>query len=138
MGLLITALADGFRRAGVAHSTAGTYWPDDSFTAEQLEQLRAEPMLVVVEGVTPPEELEQELEDENTPSTAAAGSTQAPGTTPAKAQAAQPAKATGAKAAVKGKAGAKPAAQKPATPAATEEPKGAEDGKGEGGEGNGE
>lgn len=43
----ITAKHDGFRRAGIAHPTAPTDYPDDRFTAKELEQLQAEPMLVV-------------------------------------------------------------------------------------------
>ena len=56
MALLITALRDGFRRAGIAHSSAGTYHADDAFSEEQLEALRGEPQLIVVEGVEEPEE----------------------------------------------------------------------------------
>ena len=49
----ITAKQANFRRAGVAHSITPTEYPDDHFTAEQLEALRAEPMLVV-EGLPDP------------------------------------------------------------------------------------
>jgi hypothetical protein len=56
MALLITALRDGFRRAGIAHSSAGTYYPDYAFSEEQLDALRGEPQLIVVEGVEEPKE----------------------------------------------------------------------------------
>lgn len=41
---------DGFRRAGMVHSGIKTY-PDGAFTAAQLAALRAEPNLVVEEGL---------------------------------------------------------------------------------------
>lgn len=50
MAIIITAKRDGFRRCGIAHSTQGTAYPDDFFTAKQLAQLKREPQLVVVEG----------------------------------------------------------------------------------------
>jgi hypothetical protein len=62
MALLIKALRDGFRRAGIAHSSAGTYHADDAFSEEQLEALKGEPQLIVIEGV---EEPEQDDGDEN-------------------------------------------------------------------------
>lgn len=62
MGLIIKALRDGFRRAGIAHNSAGTFYPDDAFTEEQLKALKGEPQLVVIEGV---EEPEQDDGDEN-------------------------------------------------------------------------
>lgn len=43
----ITAMRDGFRRAGIAHPAAPTEHPDDRFTAGQLEALLAEPLLTV-------------------------------------------------------------------------------------------
>ncbi|MDL2320767.1 hypothetical protein LJC47_00255 [Desulfosarcina sp. OttesenSCG-928-B08] len=43
----ITSKKEGFRRAGVAHSRTPKEYPDEAFTAEQLKQLKAEPMLVV-------------------------------------------------------------------------------------------
>lgn len=43
----ITSTHDGFRRCGVAHSKSPTEHPDGRFTKEQLEILKAEPMLVV-------------------------------------------------------------------------------------------
>ena len=47
MPVQITAKKDGFRRAGVAHPAVMTEYADDAFTAEQLAQLKAEPMLTV-------------------------------------------------------------------------------------------
>lgn len=38
----------GFRRCGMEHPAEATY-PDNKFTAAQLRELKAEPMLVVVE-----------------------------------------------------------------------------------------
>lgn len=52
----ITAKRHGFRRAGMAHPTTPTEHPGDRFTAEQLEALRAEPMLVVETVLEPPPE----------------------------------------------------------------------------------
>jgi len=43
----IKAEREGFRRAGVAHSKEGKTFPDDFFSFDQLEQLKAEPMLEV-------------------------------------------------------------------------------------------
>jgi len=43
----ITAKKDGFRRCGVAHPAAPTEYPDDRFTPEELDRLRAERLLVV-------------------------------------------------------------------------------------------
>lgn len=45
----ITAKIDGFRRCGVAHPAQPTDRPADLFTEEQIEILKAEPMLTVVE-----------------------------------------------------------------------------------------
>lgn len=48
----IRSKKDGFRRAGVAHPAEWVVYPDAAFTAEQIEQLRAEPMLQVeISGV---------------------------------------------------------------------------------------
>ncbi|WP_049857119.1 HI1506-related protein [Trabulsiella odontotermitis] len=47
MPVRIASKQDGFRRCGVAHSSALVVWPDDKFTAKQLKQLQAEPMLIV-------------------------------------------------------------------------------------------
>jgi hypothetical protein len=43
----ITARRDGFRRAGLAHPARPIEHPAEAFTAEQLAQLQAEPMLTV-------------------------------------------------------------------------------------------
>jgi len=59
----ITARSDGFRRAGMAHSSTTKKYPDDFFTPEQLVQLKAEPMLVVVEVEDEPEE-ELQMEEQ--------------------------------------------------------------------------
>lgn len=45
----ITAFRDGYRRAGMAHSTQPVEHPADRFTAEQLAQLRADQRLLVEE-----------------------------------------------------------------------------------------
>lgn len=45
----ITAKTDGFRRCGVAHSGQPTDHPADRFTKGEIEILKAEPMLTVVE-----------------------------------------------------------------------------------------
>ncbi len=49
--ITITSKTEGFRRLGVAHSQTPTTYDSDRFTAEELEVLQKEPMLVVV--VTP-------------------------------------------------------------------------------------
>lgn len=43
----ITSKKEGFRRCGVAHGAAPKDWPDDRFSAAELQRLKAEPMLVV-------------------------------------------------------------------------------------------
>lgn len=48
--LIITSKQHGFRRCGVAHPAEPTEHPDDAFTPEQIEILRNEPMLVVLEA----------------------------------------------------------------------------------------
>lgn len=45
--IYIIAKRHGFYRCGVAHSDTLTEWPDNHFTAEQIAQLEAEPMLIV-------------------------------------------------------------------------------------------
>lgn len=55
MPIRIRSKRDGFRRCGKAHSSQWTEWPDDAWTAEELERLRAEPMLQV-EVVAPAED----------------------------------------------------------------------------------
>jgi len=47
----ITSKQAGFRRSGVAHPAEPTDYPDDRFTAKELNDLKAEPMLVVEEIV---------------------------------------------------------------------------------------
>jgi hypothetical protein len=49
MSLRIRAKTNGFRRAGIAHSSDPTVYPDGFFSDAQLTQLRAEPELVVEE-----------------------------------------------------------------------------------------
>lgn len=49
-GITITAKLDGFRRGGIAHSSAATHYPEGYFSEAQLEVFRQEPQLVVVEG----------------------------------------------------------------------------------------
>ncbi len=46
--IIITSKSEGFRRAGIAHASTPTEYPDDAFTPEQLAALQAEPMLSVV------------------------------------------------------------------------------------------
>lgn len=50
----IVSKKEGFRRCGVAHSATAAYHEDDRFSKEQLAALKAEPMLIVDEGVAPP------------------------------------------------------------------------------------
>lgn len=45
----ITAKANGFRRCGVAHPAQATDYDAVRFSKEQIEILKAEPMLVVQE-----------------------------------------------------------------------------------------
>ncbi len=47
--LQVTSRKEGFRRCGVPHPARPTDHPADRFTAEQIEILKAEPMLTVVE-----------------------------------------------------------------------------------------
>lgn len=46
----IRSKQEGFRRCGVAHPAEWTEYPDDRFSAEELEVLMAEPMLQVQTG----------------------------------------------------------------------------------------
>lgn len=48
--ITVTAKRDGFRRAGRAWTTEGTTYPLSFFTEDEVQQLRAEPMLVVQIG----------------------------------------------------------------------------------------
>ena len=61
--IIITSKKDGFRRAGIAHPAQTTEYPDGFFSDEQLELLRQEPMLYVLEG----DEGEAELSDKPVP-----------------------------------------------------------------------
>lgn len=47
--LRITAKTDGFRRCGVAHSSQPTDHPAERFSKEEIDILKAEAMLTVVE-----------------------------------------------------------------------------------------
>ncbi len=53
MPVTITAKVNGFRRCGIAHPDTATTYPDDHFTKAQLDELQAEPMLVVSLGTAP-------------------------------------------------------------------------------------
>ncbi|WP_449105574.1 HI1506-related protein [Pseudomonas mohnii] len=53
MGVVITARRDGFRRGGIAHSAAGTFYPDGVLTEDQLQAFRKDPQLVVIEQAEP-------------------------------------------------------------------------------------
>jgi len=48
-GLRIVAKKDGFRRAGIAHTSEPQEYPLSKFSKEQVEQLKKDPMLVVQE-----------------------------------------------------------------------------------------
>ena len=43
----ITSKKNNFRRCGVAHSDTPTVYKDDKFSPEEIERLKAEPMLIV-------------------------------------------------------------------------------------------
>ena len=47
--IIIIAKKDGFRRCGIAHSKEPTEYPDDRFSAKELNDLSAEAMLIVEE-----------------------------------------------------------------------------------------
>ncbi|WP_397458202.1 HI1506-related protein [Pseudomonas asplenii] len=51
MGTVIKAKRDGFRRAGLVHKVAGTFYQDGDLSEQQLAVLRDDPHLLVVEGV---------------------------------------------------------------------------------------
>ncbi len=53
--LRITSKVDGFRRAGLSHPAVAADHPAESLTDEQIEALKAEPMLVVEELDVPDE-----------------------------------------------------------------------------------
>jgi hypothetical protein len=50
----ITSKKEGFRRCGMAHSKAAVEYTSGKFTPEELDALKAEPMLVV-EDIPDPE-----------------------------------------------------------------------------------
>jgi hypothetical protein len=50
MPIRISSAINGFRRAGVAHPSGPTVYPDGFFSAEQIKQLKAEPRLAVEFG----------------------------------------------------------------------------------------
>lgn len=56
MAIRIRSKKDGFRRAGHTFSEAAQLYPDDAFTPEELERIKAEPMLLVETGL-PDDEL---------------------------------------------------------------------------------
>lgn len=47
MPIRITSKRAGFRRCGMPHPAEPTVYPDGRWTEEEMERLRAEPMLVV-------------------------------------------------------------------------------------------
>ncbi|MCX9056598.1 HI1506-related protein [Citrobacter portucalensis] len=49
MPIQITAKRDGFRRCGIAHSETTTTYADEHFTQAQLQELKSEPNLIVIE-----------------------------------------------------------------------------------------
>lgn len=51
MGIAIKSKRDGYRRAGLAHCVAGTFYEDGDLSEQQLVMLRDDPHLLVVEGV---------------------------------------------------------------------------------------
>jgi hypothetical protein len=55
----IRSKREGFRRCGIAHSEKPKDYPNDKFTKEQLERLKAEPMLFVEELPDLPEKKEK-------------------------------------------------------------------------------
>lgn len=129
MTIRITSKRADFRRCGIAHPAVATDYPDERFSAEELERLQAEPMLVV-------EVIEGKGKPAGTEATAAPGAPGAPGAAaakpepvPAKPVKAPPAKVAKAAKVTKAASGAKPAA-KPAvekTEPATQEPAGSQE-----------
>lgn len=55
MAILIISKKEGFRRAGVEHSETPTVYSEDRFTPQQLAEIKAEPMLIVQEGIAEPD-----------------------------------------------------------------------------------
>lgn len=120
MTIRITAKRAGFRRSGIAHPAVATDYPDERFSAEELERLQAEPMLVVevIDGKGKPAGTEAAAAP-GAPGAAAAK----PEPLPAKPVKAAPAKVT--KAASGAKPAAKPAVEK--TESANQEPGGTQE-----------
>ena len=56
MAIQITSKRDGFWRCGIQHSDRPTTYADKHFTKKELERLKAEAMLVVVEVAGEPED----------------------------------------------------------------------------------
>jgi hypothetical protein len=61
MSIRITSTTPGFRRAGIAHPSGPTTYPDDQFSEAQLSQLNDEPRLVIecIEDDSPNEDIAQ-------------------------------------------------------------------------------
>lgn len=51
MPITITAKHDGYRRCGIVHSTTPVTYPDDRFGASDIDRLRRDPHLIVVEPI---------------------------------------------------------------------------------------
>lgn len=126
MTIRITSKRADFRRCGIAHPAVATDYPDERFSAEELERLQAEPMLVV-------EVIDGKGKPAGTEATAAPGAPGAaaakPEPLPAKPVKAAPAKVAKAAKVTKAASGAKPAA-KPAvekTESANQEPAGTQE-----------
>ncbi len=63
MAIVIVSKREGFRRCGIAHSEKPATYPKDKFTDEQLEVLKAEPMLIVTEVPDKPAKPNKEDKD---------------------------------------------------------------------------
>lgn len=61
--IIITSKKEGFRRCGVAHPATPIEYQDGHFTDQEIEALRAEPMLVIQEA----DEAKAELSNKPTP-----------------------------------------------------------------------
>jgi hypothetical protein len=59
----IISKKEGFRRCGIAFSGTPVDYPNDTFTAQQIAALEAEPMLVVMEVPDDPETNDSETGD---------------------------------------------------------------------------
>lgn len=121
MGVMITARRDGFRRGGIAHSAAGTFYPDGTLTEDQLKAFRGEPHLVVVEGVEDPGEQGNAVQKPVGDSAVQSGAAPSAAPVPPKTSA-TPAPAVGARA----RGGRQAAKPKPDAPAAVIEQSGAQ------------